>query len=132
MSSKVKKTTIKERKLLRDKAWVVFSKWIRNRDNNTCVTCGAIKGEIKKNGKPVVINGGHFCHNRETFNERNIHAQCMGCNWRKKGNMRFYTLRMVEWYGIDYVKKLLECEREKPILESAEYYQNIIDKYSIS
>ncbi len=65
------------------------------------------------------------------FNEKNIHAQCMGCNWRKKGNMRFYTIRMVEWYGLKYVKDLMECEKHPAILESGEFYLNIIEKYQI-
>jgi hypothetical protein len=122
-TSHVVKYTIKERRLLKKKAWEVFSRWIRNRDNHTCITCGKSQPEVK-------IHSGHFCHNREDFNERNIHAQCMGCNWRKKGNMRFYTIRMVEWYGLDYVKKLLECEKQKPVLESGEFYNDIITKYS--
>jgi len=115
--------TIKERKALQKRAWTVFSKWIRNRDTHTCVTCGKSQPEVK-------IHAGHYCHNRESFNERNIHAQCMGCNWRKKGNMRFYTIRMIEWYGLDYVKELLLCEKEKPVLESAQYYLSIIKKYT--
>ena len=125
-----KEFTIKERKALKKKAWVVFSKWIRERDGNVCVTCGAKKGDIKQNGKPVVINGGHYCHNREDFNERNINAQCMGCNWRKKGNMRVYTIYMVDKYGLDYVKELLKCEQSKPVLESGQFYLSIIKKYS--
>ena len=118
-----KKYTIKERKLLKKKAWVIFSKWIRERDNMTCNTCG-------KSSPEVMIHAGHYCHNRESFNERNIHAQCMGCNWRKKGNMRFYTINMVKWYGLEYVEKLLECEKEKPRLESADFYLQVISKYS--
>lgn len=113
------KYTIKERKALKKKAWVVFSKWIRTREV-TCVTCGGIKH----------LHAGHFCHNREDFNERNIHTQCMGCNWRKKGNMRYYTIRMVEWYGLEFVKQLMLCEKEKPRLETAEFYLDIINKYS--
>lgn len=118
------KYTIKQRKNLRDKAWVVFSKWIRTRDKFTCITCNKSAPEVK-------IHAGHYCHNRESFNERNIHAQCMGCNWRKKGNMRVYTIRMVEWYGLDYVKELMRCEQQKPRLESAEFYLDIVKKYSI-
>lgn len=116
------KYTIKQRKLLKKRAWVVFSKWIRTRDNFTCITCG-------KSAPEVMIHAGHYCHNREDFNERNINAQCMGCNWRKKGNMRFYTIYMIDKYGLDYVKELLKCEREKPKLESAEFYLDIIKKY---
>ncbi len=121
---KIKKSryTIRQRKSLKKKAWTIFSKWIRNRDNNTCITCG-------KSTPEVSIHAGHYCHNRESFNERNIHAQCMGCNWRKKGNMRYYTIKMIEWYGIEYVKKLLESEKTKPKLESAEFYLKIIKKY---
>lgn len=125
----IKKYTIKQRKLLKARAWVVFSLWIRTRDNFTCVTCGKDRNFIQKNGKPISIHAGHFCHNREDFNERNIHAQCMGCNWKKKGNMRYYTIRMIEWYGLKYVKKLMLCEKEKPKLESGEFYENIINKY---
>ena len=124
------KPTIKERKALKDRAWTVFSKWIRTRDNFTCVTCGKTRDTLNKKGKKTVINGGHYCHNREDFNERNIHAQCMGCNWKKKGNMRYYTIYMVDKYGLDYVKELLKCERQKPKLESAEFYLNIINKYA--
>ncbi len=116
------KYTIKQRKLLKKRAWVVFSKWIRTRDNFTCITCG-------KSAPEVMIHAGHYCHNREDFNERNINAQCMGCNWRKKGNMRFYTIYMIDKYGLDYVKELLKCERGKPKLESAEFYLDIIKKY---
>jgi len=124
------KYTIKERKALKKRAWGIFAKWIRERDNNTCVTCGLKLGDKTSGGKPVHIHAGHFCHNREDFNERNVHAQCMGCNWRKKGNMRIYCLRMVEWYGVKYVKELLKCESRPIKLESGEYYLNIIEKYS--
>jgi hypothetical protein len=125
-----KKYTIKERKALKKRAWVVFSKWIRNRDNNTCITCGNTKDTPTKSGKKMIMNGGHYCHHREDFNERNIHTQCFLCNKIKKGNMRYYTIKMIEWYGLEYVKKLLECEKEKPRLESAEFYLNVIEKYS--
>jgi len=118
------KFTIKQRKALKTKAWTVFSLWIRTRDKFTCITCGKSKPE-------VTIHAGHFCHNREDFNERNIHAQCMGCNWRKKGNMRVYTIRMVEWYGLDYVKELMLCEKTPARLESAEFYLDVINRYSI-
>ena len=116
------KYTIKQRKSLKKKAWTVFSLFIRTRDKFTCITCGKSKPD-------VAIHAGHFCHNREDFNVSNIHAQCMVCNWRKKGNMRVYTIRMVEWYGLDYVKELMLCEQNKPKLESAEYYLKIINDY---
>lgn len=116
---KTKKITIKDRERLKKKAEIVFNKWIRERDKK-CMTCGESEKQLY---------AGHFCHNREDFNERNKNAQCYTCNFRKKGNMRFYTIYMVDKYGLDYVKELLLCEKEKPRLESAEFYLNIINKY---
>jgi hypothetical protein len=124
------KYTIKQRRALKKRAWVVFSKWIRNRDNNRCITCGKTRDTLNKKGKKSVIYGGHYCHNREDFNERNINAQCYTCNWRKKGNMRFYTIYMVDKYGLDYVKELLKCEQTKPKLESGEFYIDVIRRYA--
>lgn len=129
LPNQIKKYTIKERKSLKKKAWAIFSFWIRSRDNFTCITCGKTKWDKNKKGKNIIINGGHYCHGREDFNERNIHAQCMGCNWRKKGNMRYYTIKMVEWYGLDYLKELMLCEQQKPRLESGEFYLDIIERY---
>lgn len=118
------KYTIKERKLLKKKAWVLFSRFIRLRDNETCVTCG----RTKKDG--YVMNAGHYIHNRENFNECNISCQCFVCNKIKHGNMRFYTIYMIEKYGVEYVKELLKCELSPIKLESGEYYLKIINKYS--
>lgn len=118
------KFTIKERKALKKKAWTLFAKYIRERDSNICITCGRSKSD------GYVMNAGHFIHNRLDFDEKNIHCQCFVCNKIKKGNMKIFCIRMVEWYGLDYVKKLLECEKEKPRLESGDFYLNIIDKYT--
>lgn len=118
--SNSKKYTIKQRKILKKKAWSVFSLWIRKRDGR-CVTCGEDKKQLF---------GGHFCHKREDFNERNINAQCYACNWCRKGNMRVYTMYLIDKYGIDYVRELMKCEKEKPKLETGEFYLDIIKKYS--
>ena len=116
----MKKHTIKQRKALKKKAESIFNRWIRQRDK-MCITCGEYEKQLY---------AGHFCHNREDFNERNKHAQCYTCNFRRKGNMRYYTIWMIKHYGLDYVQELLKCEKEKPRLESAEFYLNIITKYS--
>jgi hypothetical protein len=114
------KYTIKERKSLKKKAEAVFNRWIRNRDKK-CVTCGEDKKQLF---------AGHYCHKREDFNERNKHAQCYTCNRRKKGNMRYYTLFMIDKYGIDFVKDLLLCEKQPIVLESAAFYLKIIRDYA--
>jgi hypothetical protein len=121
---KPKKVTIKERKRLKKRAWTVFAKFIRERDNNTCVTCGRTLAD------GYVMNAGHFIHNREDFNEKNIHCQCFVCNKIKHGNMKTYCIKMVEWYGIETVKELLKKERQESVLETGQYYLDIIQRYS--
>jgi hypothetical protein len=118
------KFTIKQRKALKAKAWTLFSKFIRNRDGNACVTCSNSEAKGQR------MNAGHYIHKREDFNEKNINCQCFFCNKIKKGNMRPYTLYMVKKYGIEYVEYLLYLEKFPIKLESAEFYLNIIEKYS--
>jgi hypothetical protein len=112
------KYTIKQRKALKKKAWGVFAKWIRERDGR-CVTCGSTDN----------LQAGHYCHKRFDFCEKNINTQCLTCNWRRKGNMRYYTVYMIKLYGLPFVEELLQKEKTPIKLESAEFYLGIIDKY---
>ncbi len=116
--------TIKERKALKAKAWTLFSKFIRNRDGNACVTCSNSEAKGQR------MNAGHYIHKREDFNERNINCQCAYCNRRRHGNMSHYTIYLVKKYGVEFVEELLKKEREPIVLESAQYYLSIIKKYS--
>lgn len=118
------KYTIKQRKALRTKAWGFFARYIRDRDGNTCVTCG----NSAKMG--YRMNAGHYLHKRENFNEDNVHCQDFWCNKIKKGNMRYYTLFMVKEYGVEFVENLLKLEKLPIKLESAEYYLDVIERYS--
>ena len=118
------KFTIKQRKALKAKAWTLFSRFIRTRDGNSCVTCQNSEEKGQR------MNAGHYIHKREDFNEKNVHCQCFFCNKIKKGNMRYYTLFMVKKYGVEYVEYLLSLEKNPIKLESAEFYIGIINKYS--
>lgn len=80
---------------LKDKAWKVFSKWIRQRDKR-CVTCGSIKS----------LQGGHFWHNILDFDEMNVNAQCAYCNHYLSGNLAVYSTYLIKKYGIEKFNEL--------------------------
>ena len=79
--------TIKRAKTLHQKAWAVFSKWIRNRDKK-CFTC---------NGNAE--NAGHFWHGVLDFDEENIHGQCVRCNKWLHGNLAVYSTNLLALLG---------------------------------
>jgi 5-methylcytosine-specific restriction endonuclease McrA len=86
---KVKKKSIQE---LKKELWRLFSKWIRERDQHLCYTCG----------KPAQ-HAGHYVPqskgNALRYDERNVHAQCISCNSFKRGNLVPYALRLERDYG---------------------------------
>jgi hypothetical protein len=74
---------------------LIFSRFIRWRDKWTCFTCD-------KRGGPGQIQNGHFVsrkHHNVRFDEMNCHAQCVGCNVFKYGNMAEYSYRLLKKYG---------------------------------
>lgn len=106
--------------ILKDKAWSVFSKWIRKRDKK-CITCGSTK----------TLQAGHFYHAVLDFDEVNINTQCSGCNYYKSGNLALYAEYLMKKYG---VKKFNELTKRKNLALGGEYrteddYKKIIKKY---
>lgn len=94
------------------KAWDVFSKYIRLRDalkttnapfSAKCVTCGR-EYDLNRG-----LQAGHFIPGRRNsilFDERNVHAQCYGCNVMKKGNPIEYWKFMEKEYGREIIDEL--------------------------
>ncbi len=77
--------------------WKVFSKWIKERDNWTCYTCGFPGGEA-----------GHFKHKDcLDFDEVNINCQCTNCNKWRHGNLGEYSIKLVKKYGLKKVEDLI-------------------------
>ncbi len=119
LAKKRKKRSPKE--ITKDKAWVVFSKFIRNRDKN-CVTCPTGKAE----------NAGHFWHAVLDFDEMNINGQCVRCNKWLSGNLAIYSTYLINKYGIEKFKDL-EARHYKAIggeYRSLEDYERIINHYT--
>ncbi len=119
-----RKNADKKTKLF-NKAWKVFSAFIRKRDKGVCYTCGD-KKEWKKQ------HAGHFIHGKSTpiyFNEKNVHCQCIGCNHFKSGNRDIYLRNLQKQYSIKLADDLMK-QRDKIHYYTISELEEIIKKYS--
>lgn len=118
---------------LKQKAWKVFSDYIRTRDSLAttgtithciCVTC-------QKNFEYSKIQAGHFVGGRTgsiLFDEELVYGQCIGCNVFLRGNYDAYNLVMLKKFGGDKVVEFLE--RKKQVVQySPSDYLEIAEKY---
>jgi len=128
----VKRTLIKKKSpqkisVLKRKLWEVFSKYIRQRDNYICFTCG-------RKGEGSGIHCGHFISkaiggNALYFHEDNCHAQCYNCNINLGGNSYIYGQKLGkemcdELYRIK--NQVIEKWDEQTYLDKIEYYKSLI------
>jgi hypothetical protein len=119
-----KKTTAKLKKDL----WKVFTKYIKQRDNNKCVTCG-------RSSEGQGMGGGHYiakaaCGLDYYFSEKNVHAQCTYCNLVLEGNRPRYREFIIKKYGEEVLRDI-ENNYHKPTLvfnyeEKINYYKSLI------
>lgn len=96
------------RKRLFNKCWKLMSFAVRNKENNTCYTCGTTTG---------LMNAGHRHHNRLSFDFRNIHCQCIRCNKWLHGNLGSYERQLIKDHSVKWSEKL-----EKDALEFGDNY----------
>lgn len=123
----------KEKKLsyYSKRAWKAFSEYIRRRDSNAngyakCCTC-----ELVDEWK--YLQAGHFVPGRNNsiiFDERNCHAQCVGCNYfgknsRSSGN---YFEFMKKNYGLEVIDEL-NIQSNREVIYKKYDYQEIEEKY---
>lgn len=92
---------------LKKKIWKEFSIHVRSSAADEqgvvqCVTCPA--RHVWNSGQ---IQAGHWIHNRLDFDERNIHPQCVPCNyhWNTKVSIS-YSIFMAKTYGIETMEEL--------------------------
>jgi hypothetical protein len=110
---------------LKKKAWIVFSAYIRKRDNYICFTCGA------RNEKGS--NAGHFRHGHTKagfYNETNVNCQCQRCNLFLSGNLAEYGLRLANKVGLDTLTKLKK-EWDKDHNWTRKELISLINKYNV-
>jgi len=111
-------------KLLKKDAWAVFSQYIRIRDQGVCFTCG-----VHKPWKEM--HAGHFKHlpkECESFDERNVNTQCVGCNKYRGGKLDVYAERLVKRYGPEILEELSRMKHETRKYTRDEILK-IIEKY---
>lgn len=100
----MKKKKLKSLKNLKDEAWDLQSKHIRQEgaddDGFThCYTCG-----IRKHWKE--LQAGHYIHNRLDFERNNLRKQCVRCNKWLRGNLGVYGERLIKEIGLETVEKM--------------------------
>jgi hypothetical protein len=115
---------LKSLKTLKNKADAVFSKYIRERDNHKCYTCG-------KQLTPQTSQCGHFIsrnHLYYRYSEVNCHTQGSECNIFKSGNLAVYATNLANQYGV-YILNEFQRDKNKSVGNTREFLMGIIEKY---
>jgi hypothetical protein len=119
---KKKKTT---NAIIKKEFWQIFSKYIRQRDNGVCISCG--KQDYWRR-----MDAGHYIPKTAGlslyFDERNVNCQCTYCNRWMHGNLSRYAIELRKKYGNDILERLDELRR-KTIKISTKEYEELIEKY---
>lgn len=123
MASKPTKGNLKKR------LWLVFSAFIRKRDEKLgCISCGK-HYDIKD------MDAGHFIPKTAGlsiyFDERNCNAQCHTCNRWKHGNLSGYAIGLRKKYGNDILEELDRLRVQTRKISRMEY-ETLIEKYKIA
>lgn len=83
---------------------IMFSAYVKARDGNVCITCGATCA-------PGNLNAGHFVSRRVQsvrWDPKNAHSQCaVPCNFHRRGAPAEYALAILDRYGAPELRRLL-------------------------
>lgn len=117
-----------------DTLWKWFSLFIRLRDSENgycqCISCGAIKHYNE-------MQAGHFVSRRHMsvkYNEMNVNAQCVYCNYYLSGNQAKHGIGIDNKYGKGTADKLLALSKTSKklsqfeIKEMSDYYRKKVNK----
>lgn len=95
---------------LKRKLWALFSAYVKERDGNTCFSCGA--SGLEGHG----WHAGHLfpagAHGIIRYEPKNVHSQCYRCNINLGGNGAAYTARFIDRYSFEEFKRLSALSRE--------------------
>jgi hypothetical protein len=95
-----KKSVSKLKKVL----WSIFTKYIKARDKNICVTCGKYVTSYEANGGHYIAKAA--CGADYYFHEKNVHCQCTYCNLTLEGNRPVYRQFILNTYGQEVLNDL--------------------------
>lgn len=108
-------------------AQIVFNKYIRIRDQKQpCISCGS----------PLIdkYDAGHYFssggHKAVTFDEDNVHGQCVACNQWKHGNLIQYQIGIEQRIGGERLIKLHE-KAHQSVKYTREELRELITKYKL-
>lgn len=130
---KIRKPLRKKRKgTFKHKAWDAFSVFVRKRDAGEdglvrCISCQKIEHWKQ-------MDAGHFVAAAVSlilrFNEKNVNAQCGGCNRWDDRSIHRYTMAMRIKYGPNIVEELDEIRRKGEGFRITEKeYEEIYHRY---
>jgi hypothetical protein len=103
----------------------VFNQYIRLRDKHKpCVSCESKLGS-KYDAGHYFSSGGHKA---VTFDEDNVHGQCVACNQYKHGNLLNYQIGIEKRIGAERLLQLHE-KAHQTRKYSADELQEIIKTY---
>lgn len=115
----------------KDKAWKLFSEYIRLRDciastasmdRGVCISCHR---EFPYNK----LQAGHLVpgrYNAILFDERIVNAQCYACNMLLGGNGAEYYKEMVRRHGAEQVDEWMLLKHAPTLKFTDEYLDNLI------
>lgn len=107
---KAMQNNIKTKSDLMKEAQSIFNTYIRLRDaNKPCVSCGGALGEKYDAGHYFSMGG----HKSVTFDERNVHAQCVRCNRYLHGNLLNYQIGIEQRIGAFELMNLHEISHQE-------------------
>lgn len=123
--SEGKRANWKGGQALKKNLWIVFSRYIRQRDGGTCISCGK-RDNWKK------MDAGHYIPKTAGlslyFDERNVNCQCTYCNRWMHGNLSRYAVALMKKYG-DKILEELDVKRKETRQVSTKEYQDLIEQY---
>lgn len=117
----------------KDKAWKMFSKYIRTRDclattkfpdQGKCVTCGKFFPFSE-------LQAGHAIGGRNNsilFDKELVNAQCKFCNGYGNGRYAEYSVWFIEKYGLEKWEEKVKLSREI-VQYKQQDYEEMYEKY---
>jgi hypothetical protein len=98
---------------LKNKAWKIFSEWIRRKDADqggtvTCYTCGKLMFWKE-------AHAGHALpgrHNAVLLDNDIVRVQCPPCNLWKGGNYPVFTAKLIRENGLEWFESKLQGAKQ--------------------
>lgn len=113
---------------LKNKAWRLFSQYIRRKYSNKegfakCFTCGTVKPWKELQCGHGIGGRGNYV----LFLEEVCRPQCYGCNVGRKGAYEVFIPKLIDWYGSDKYNEWV-VESRKPLKRTKADYLELISE----